>query len=138
MSMPAPDGFEVFAESSPFLERIGPLFLKAGPDGPAFGLRVETHHCNRRGFAHGGLLATLADIALGKTASWSQDPPAPLLTASLTTELISSAQIGDWIEARCDFRRVGRSVAFANCYMRVGEKVIARASAIFSVAGARP
>jgi acyl-coenzyme A thioesterase PaaI-like protein len=137
MRAPPPDGFEAFAEPSPFLERIGPLFQKTGPEGPVFGLRVEAHHCNRRGLAHGGLLATLADIALGKSASWSRDPPAPLLTTSLTTELIGGARPGDWIEARCDFRRVGRSVAFANCYMRVGDRVIARASAIFSVGDAK-
>ncbi len=95
---------------------------------------VATGTPNRRGFAHGGLLVTLADIALGKTGERRSDPPASLLTASLAFDFIGIARRGEWIEARCDFNRVGRELAFANCYLTSGAKVIGRASGVFKVA----
>ena len=30
----------------------------------------------------------------------------------------SAAGLGDWIEAACDSHRIGRRLAFANCYLR--------------------
>lgn len=130
-----PAGFQPYAEMSPFLDRIGPLYERAGAAGPVFGLRVEEHHCNRRGLVHGGLIAALADIALGKTGSRSRQPLASLLTASLTVDFVGSAGVGDWIEAECDFSRVGRRMAFGNCYITTGERRIARASGVFGVQG---
>ena len=130
-----PSGFVPYAEPSPFLDRIGPLFQKTGETGPIFGLRVIEYHCNRRGFAHGGLLVSLADIALGKTGEWGRDPPASLVTASLTVEFLGAARLGDWIEAVCDFNRVGRRMAFANCYLTVGERKVVRASGVFQNQG---
>ena len=63
------------------------------------GLWVLEHHCNNKNSAHGGLFATLADIALGKTSSWSETPPIPLVTTSLTIDYLGAARLGDWIEA---------------------------------------
>jgi acyl-coenzyme A thioesterase PaaI-like protein len=83
--------------------------------------------------AHGGLVVTLADIALGKTGEWLSDPPVSLLTASLTIDLYSAARLNDWLEAETDVTRVGRRIAFANCYLRVDAATIARASGVFNV-----
>jgi acyl-coenzyme A thioesterase PaaI-like protein len=61
-----PEGFRPFAYSSAFLDAIGPLYQGAAADGSLIlGLRIEARHCNRRGFAHGGLLVTLADLVPG-------------------------------------------------------------------------
>lgn len=128
-----PPDFAPYAEPSPFLDRIGPLYQKHGDPNPIFGLRVLEHHCNRRSLAHGGLLVSLADIALGKTGEWSQDPRVSLLTASLSVEFLGSAKLGDWVEAVTDFHQVGRRIAFANCYVTTGSTTIARASGVFKV-----
>ena len=130
-----PDGFVPYREPSPFLDRVGPLYEHDdGATGFRLGLLVLEHHCNRRGSAHGGLLVTLADIALGKTGERRSDPPASLLTTSLVYDFIGAVRRGEWIEARCDFSRVGRELAFANCYLTSGAKVIGRASGVFKVA----
>ncbi len=130
-----PAGFRPYDEPSPFLDRVGPLYERAGGAGPVFGLRVADHHCNRRGLVHGGLIVALADIALGKTGERSQAPRASLITASLTVDFVGGAGLGDWIEAECDFNRVGRRMAFGNCYITAGERRIARASGVFGVRG---
>jgi uncharacterized protein (TIGR00369 family) len=128
-----PAGFDPYAEPSGFLDRIGPFMQRRAETGVTFGVRVAEHHCNRRGMAHGGLIMTLADVALGKTGEWFSLPPVSLLTASLTVDFYSAARLGDWIEASTDVSRVGRRVAFGNCYLRVGDRLIARASGVFNV-----
>jgi acyl-coenzyme A thioesterase 13 len=128
-----PPGFEAYAEPSRFLERIGPFLQKRTDATVVFGVRIAEHHCNRRGIAHGGLVMTLADVALGKTGEWLSQPPVSLLTASLTVEFYSTSRLGDWLEATTDVSRVGRQIAFGNCYLRVGDKIVARASGVFNV-----
>ncbi len=49
-----------------------------------------------------------------------------------------AAHPGDWLEARTDVTRVGRQVAFNNCYLCVGESVVARASGVFNVRDGSP
>jgi acyl-coenzyme A thioesterase 13 len=128
-----PAGFEPFADPSPFLDRIGPIWQRR--EGPilTLGVRIEEQQCNRRGIAHGGLYAAIADICMGKTMSWSREPIVPLVTSTLALEYVDSAKLGDWLEARCDFTQVGGRVAYANCYLTVGDKVVVRASSAFLV-----
>jgi acyl-coenzyme A thioesterase 13 len=63
-----PEGFVPYSQPSPFLDRIGPVYERRSDDGVIFGLLVLDHHRNRRGIVHGGLLVTIADVVLGKTA----------------------------------------------------------------------
>lgn len=138
MTTGVPDGFLPYKEPSPFLDRVGPLYEReADAAGLVLGLLVLEHHCNRRGFAHGGLLVTLADIALGKTGERRCDPPVSLLTASLAFDFVGVVRRGEWVEARCDFHRVGRALAFANCYLTSDAGVVGRASGVFKVAAGR-
>lgn len=98
------------------------------------GLRVAEKHTNSRGIVHGGVLATIGDIALGYTMASSADPPRWALTASLTIDYIGAARIDDWIEARVDKCKVGKTLAFANAYLTVADAQIARVSAVFAMA----
>ena len=132
-----PEGYEPYSEPSPFLDKVGPLYQKLGPEAPIFAVRILEHHCNNRGLAHGGLLASLADIALGKSSSWSREPKLALLTTSLTIDYLDAARLGDWVEAVTEFYRVGRDLAFANCYLQVGDRKIVRASGVYKIAGER-
>jgi acyl-coenzyme A thioesterase 13 len=94
-SDPPPD-FEPLFRTSPFLETIGPLFYRRDPElGLVIGLRVLPKHANARGIAHGGLLVTLADIALGYQTAFGQEPPAGLITANLTADFAGVAKIGE-------------------------------------------
>jgi len=134
--MPPPElpaGFTTYPENSPFLERLGPLYLRMDDRKPIMGLRICPHHCNNKGTAHGGLLATLADVSLGKSAGWSQEPRIPLVTTSLTVDYLGAARLNDWISAETDFHQVGKEMAFANCYIRSGDKVLARANGVYKV-----
>ena len=128
-----PDGFEPLFRSSPFLDLLGPLYNKRLGKELVIGFRASTKHCNARGLVHGGVLSSLADIALGYSAVLSGEEPVPMVTASLTIDYAGAAKEGEWIEIESDVQKVGRSMAFANCYFLVGSKRIARASCVFSV-----
>jgi acyl-coenzyme A thioesterase 13 len=59
-----------------------------------------------------------------------------MVTASLTIDYAGAAKLGDWIAIESDVQKVGRSMAFANCYFVVEAKRIARASCVFNVISA--
>jgi acyl-coenzyme A thioesterase 13 len=131
-----PPGFEPLFRTSPFLEMVGPLFYRRDPErGLVIGLRIAEKHANARGVAHGGLLVTLADIALGYQTAFGQDPPAGLTTANLTADFAGAAKIGDWVEAHVDVQKLGTRLAFANAFLVVDGERIVRASAVFTRAG---
>ncbi len=130
-----PEGFKPLARQSPVIALIGPLYARGKGRDLALGLRAEARHCNLRGTVHGGILATLADVALGYALAFSTDPPTGAVTANLSLDYLSTAKAGDWIEARVEFQKMGKRLAFGNCYLTVGEERIARASAVFVVTG---
>lgn len=135
--MDLPPGFEPIRRTSPFNALVGPLYTKGEGTARTIGLRAAEKHCNSRGIVHGGLLATLADLALGYTIAFLSEPPRSAVTASLTIDYAGSAKVGDWLEVRTDVQKSGGRLTFANCYIHVGETRIVRASAVFAASGER-
>ena len=132
--MDTPPGFEPLFRTSPVLDLIGPLYSRGEGQHRVLGLRAQTKHCNSRGTVHGGILATLADVALGYTMAFSSDPPGNLVTANLSLDYAGSAKAGDWLETHVDIQKQGSRLSFANCYIQVEGERIVRASAVFLVA----
>ncbi len=130
-----PEGFEPLGRLSPVIEMIGPVYKRGHGAGLALGLRAERKHCNTRGTVHGGILATLADIALGYSLAFSTEPPTAAVTASLSLDFAGAANAGDWLEATVDFQKLGKRLAFANCYISAEGQRVVRASAVFAVTG---
>jgi acyl-coenzyme A thioesterase 13 len=132
-----PEGFAPLFRTSPFLDAVGPFYFRRDGERLIIGLRILDKHANARGVAHGGLLMTLADIALGYNTAYREDPPASLVTASLTADFAGSAKLGDWVEAQVDVQKSGRRLAFANAYLTVDGERILRASAVFARSGTK-
>ena len=128
----APEGFELLSRTSPLVDLLGPFYARGTGGNLVLGLRVAEKHTNARGVAHGGVLLTLADVALGYAAEGYADPPARLITISVSADFAGRAEPGDWVEARTDIQKVGGRLAFANAYLQVGERRIARTSAVFA------
>ena len=133
--MNVPPGFKPLFRTSPVLDLIGPIYSLGEGKNLVLGLRAEVKHCNARGTVHGGMLATLADVALGYTMAFSSDPPAGLVTANLSLDFAGTAKAGDWLETHVDIQKQGSRLSFANCYIFVEGQRIVRASAVFLVAG---
>jgi len=133
--MNIPPEFRPLFRTSPVLDLIGPLYCRGEGVDLAIGLRVEAKHCNARGTVHGGILATVADVALGYTMAFSSTPPANLVTANLTLDFAGTASVDDWLETRVDVQKQGSRLSFANCYITAKGQRIVRASAVFLVSG---
>lgn len=133
-----PEGFKPLKHLAAFLEMIGPIYAKSAGKSRIIGMRVEEKHMNMRGIAHGGLLVTLADSALGINLSYHSEPPKPMVTVSLSTDFLEPAKVGDWLEAHVTVQRMGVHLAFANCNLCVGKKSVLRASGVFFILAAAP
>ncbi|WP_199031857.1 PaaI family thioesterase [Ralstonia sp. ASV6] len=137
-----PTGFDLLNKPSPFLTMLGPVYARGMGPSMVMGFHVGHHHLNRRGILHGGVVASLADAALGYCLAdpASGDDKAGVLamsTASLTVDFIASAGEGDWIEITPEGLRTGSKLAFAQALFHRGDRLIARASAVFAVLGGR-
>jgi uncharacterized protein (TIGR00369 family) len=131
-----PDGWRPLPGLSPFNALVGPLYERRVNANLSLALRIETKHTNSRGICHGGVLATLADLALGY-AMQAQSGGLSLgyVTVHLSLDYAGSAKLGDWIESAVQIQRVGSRLAFANGYLVAEGERIVRASAIFARAG---
>jgi acyl-coenzyme A thioesterase PaaI-like protein len=58
--------------------------------------RVEEHHANGMGNCHGGMLMSFADMAWGRVISNQRE--IGWVTVRLTTDFLSGARMGEWIE----------------------------------------
>jgi uncharacterized protein (TIGR00369 family) len=132
---PCPPGYEPLFRSSPFLDATGPWFYKPQDEGFLVGLRVADKHINAQGTAHGGLLATLADIALGYVTAMSQQPPLRMTTTSLGLDYVGAAKLGEWLEAQVSIVKVGSRLAFANALLTANGAPVASTRASFLVVG---
>lgn len=129
-----PEGFRPFRYGGPsYFQTLGPLYARERPDGLlVLGLRLSTAHCNRLGIPHGGMLATLADGALGINLHRARHDGPTMVTVNLSLDYLAAAREGEWLEAHVTPRRLGRQLAFGDCVLRVGDREVLRATGIFA------
>lgn len=131
---PAPSGFESFGHAHiGFATLIGPLYIKRTVDGDKIGWRVGPAHCNAYPMAHGGMTAAFADILTSYAVYSSLEPRGQVLTISLTTDFVSAAPLGAWVEGTGKVVTMGSSVAFSTCEIHADGKLIAHASGKFKI-----
>jgi uncharacterized protein (TIGR00369 family) len=128
-----PEGFEEMPTFGPFHALLGPMYFRRTEDQMIVGLHVEDKHRNRGQMMHGGMICTLADTASHWAAKNARQPTAYMLTTGLSVNLMGNAAPGEWVEARVDVLRAGRSIVFTNCQIFSGGRTIASASAQFQV-----
>jgi acyl-coenzyme A thioesterase 13 len=130
-----PAGYKPLPAASPFNQLVGPLYVRHAGERASIGLRVADKHSNSRGICHGGVLATLADLALGYALMAKLGARGGFVTAHLDLDYAGAAQVGDWIHSDVEVQRVGSRLAFATGYLCVAESRVVRASGIFALPG---
>lgn len=139
---PVPPGFERLRRGGPYMANLGELYCRRGEAGSGsgseivFAMRIDDRHTNMRGIAHGGMLASLADSALGLGLTLYCEGRQSFVTVNLSTDFIDAARPGDWVEAHVEVQKMGKRMAFANCFLQVGARRILRASGVFAVMNA--
>lgn len=128
-----PDGFVRHTRQSPLTDPWEPLFARQTEAAVILGVRVRPAHTNSRGLVHGGLISALADNAMGLSCGRHQPEGTRLLTASLSVDFLGLATIGQWLSVETEFVKPGRTLSFAQCFVKADGKPIARANASFAV-----
>jgi uncharacterized protein (TIGR00369 family) len=129
-----PEGFERHFRQSPLTEPWEPLYSKRTDKAVIIGLRLARPHTNSRGLIHGGLIAALADNAMGLSCGVRlEGGGSRLVTVSLAIDFIGTAQLGQWLTVETDVIKTGGTLCFAQSLIRADEVVIARANATFRV-----
>ncbi len=118
------------SDPAPFSNLAGPIWMRNDRDGPRFGVLIEPRHDNTQSRAHGGLLMTLSDHALGMTARHVR-PDVPLFTVSFTCHFSSAATIGEFVEMRGETARSTRSLMFMRGECTVGDRLVALCSGVW-------
>ncbi|MDR3469659.1 MAG: PaaI family thioesterase [Xanthobacteraceae bacterium] len=128
-----PEGFERHDRRSPMTDPWEPLYARRTAAALILGLRLAEPHTNARGLIHGGLIATLADNAMGLSVALHLPDKPSLLTISLSIDYLASAGVGQWLEVETNFVKSGRSIAFAQCLVHADGAPCARGNATFKV-----
>ena len=131
-SQPIPPGYAPHFRKSPVTDPWEPLYSRRDGDIFCLGLRIAKSHCNARGMLHGGVISALADNALGISCVLQAENMSAL-TINLSTDFLSTANQGEWLEVRAEPSKVGRTIAFAGAEILSKDTLIARASGIFKM-----
>ena len=128
-----PEGFEPHFRKSPLTDPWEPIYSRRTAGAIILGLRLAPPHTNSRGLIHGGLMAALADNAMGLSCGVKLNGAARLVTVGLAVDYIGSAQIGQWLAIESEVIKTGGTLCFAQCFVKADGTSIARANATFRV-----
>jgi len=131
-----PEGFQLDPrnQAHTFSGLVGPFYSRRQGNDFSLGLRIEERHCNSRGTCHGGLLATLADVALGYAcaiAASTGGEKRNFVTVDLSLQYLASTHIGDWVQSEVAVLTPGSRTASAAGHLLANGKPVVRISANF-------
>lgn len=127
-----PAGFSPIFMTEPFTTRIGPIYSKTVGNQFLLGFLVDETHLNIERVVHGGMLSTVADQAIGVNVAHANDQHNAVLTIHLSVDFISPAYLGDWVETTTTLSKVNGRIRFGSCELRVQDRLVLKASAIFA------
>lgn len=128
-----PDGFERAKFSSPFLDMAGPYYERQGEECIIVATRINKGHINHIRVAHGGVLGTLADVALSYQVHRAEQPALPVTTMNLNTNYLAAAKLDDWVEAYASIDRISKRTAYCSGRIFCGDTVLMTMSAVFAI-----
>ena len=134
-----PEGFQLDQRIQPhtFGGLVGPFYSRRQGNDLSLGLRIEGRHCNSRGTCHGGLLATLADIALGYSCAIAGSASNPggerpnFVTVDLSLQYLDSTQVGEWVQSEVTVLGSGSRTRSATGHLLANGRPVVRISANF-------
>ena len=130
-SQAVPEGFAPHFKRSPVTDPWEPLFSRRGEKSVQLGVWLREAHCNSRGLLHGGVIAALADNAMGLSCVASQQAARSALTVSLNVDYLATAKMGQWLLIDPRVVKTGSTLGFVDALIAADGETIARATATF-------
>jgi uncharacterized protein (TIGR00369 family) len=135
-----PEGFTPHFRKSAVTDPWEPLYSRRSDGRVEIGLVLGPAHCNSRGLVHGGVIAALADNAMGLSfvaargqTDGEKAGAGGAVTVSLSLDYAASARLGQWMQITPRVIKAGRSMGFVDALVTGDGETIARASATFRV-----
>jgi uncharacterized protein (TIGR00369 family) len=127
------DNLRALVANSAFYRWSGIRVADASSGTVTLELVLDEHHRNVQGFAHGGVLATLADAAMGLSVRSALEPGRRHVTIEMGMHYLRPVTIGT-ITATGLAVRIGREIAYAEAVVADATgRDLARASGTYSV-----
>ena len=134
MSTGIPEGFRPLNIAYGFLGVNGPLYGNWDGAFMRLGFRVEERHCNPGGNAHGGMLATFADMQLPFAVhAQTQQDVGFMPTVNLTCDYLAPAKLGTWVEGKAEPVKITRKLVFAQGIATADGEPCLRFNGIFKI-----
>ena len=118
-------------DAAAFVDLVGPVLRRSSDNGLQFGLLIEDKHSNRSGFAHGGVITALLDVALGLTAKTVEQRKQA--TLSLSVQFLAPVRVGEFLIAECSVVKRTRSIMFMQGSFRVDDRICATAQGAWKI-----
>ena len=101
-------------------------------------LELADHHLNIQGLAHGGVIATLADAAMGLSLRSALEPGRRHVSVEIGVHYLRPVTRGR-VRAIGSAVRIGREIAYARAdVLDANDRLVARADGTYSVTRERP
>ena len=132
------DASEDVGDGTPFNRLLGARCLRRADGGSLYELALGPDHLNRRGVAHGGVVASLLDAAMGTAVVSAIAAEEWCGTMELSVQFREPVRPGVIVGEGRMVRR-GRTAAFAEGEVRdASGKVLAVAHGVWTIWPARP
>ena len=103
--------------SSPFLEMLGTELIDKGDGRATLALNLSEMHLRTRGIAHGGVIATLLDTAMGVAVSTQTPEGSFAVTCQLNVHFIRPGWNGERLLIAAEVSHTGATTAVARADM---------------------
>lgn len=125
------DGWRQYGDDG-FVAHVGPFWAKEAGDVTRLGFIADDRHRNRGGNVQGGMIATLADRAMGQ-AGRTETGELPHVTIQLDMHYLDATRIGEFVEARSRVVRRTRHLLFIDAEILANGRLVAEARGIWKV-----
>ena len=108
-------------EGEPWARTLGVEYEEIAPGYCRVALTLQPHMLNHRGFAHGGVIFSLADVAFGAACNAHGEAA---LALTMTITYLAAVAPGSRLIAEGRERKQGRRAGFYDIRVRSGEGVL--------------
>jgi uncharacterized protein (TIGR00369 family) len=125
---------ETQATVTGFFQDVGCELVAYGQDHAVIALNLQPRHLNNASNMHGGVMATLMDVAMGLCGTWEPDPAQRRVATTLSMSLNFSApaSAGSRVRAVAKSRSGGHKIFMAGCdLLDENDRLIAFGEGVF-------
>lgn len=129
-----PEGFRPVQVGGAFIAHNGPLYGKWTGQRLLLGFRVQDQHTNPLKIAHGGMMATFADMLIPCAAMYQHEMERRFLpTISLQMDYMGTSPLGAWVQGEADVLKTTRNMLFGQGLVTADGQPVLRVSGIFKM-----